>query len=170
MRRDPGIRLRPPSTLLRVQTEDGELDAAENTLEFLRRHQPGPVIQLPALRLAAKREDPARARQALVELIAAPPAPGSGDGGLSDAVKIMSDAGWRTGADEVLREALRLPAGSGHPEAGETLGAFARGGRSVGGSGRGDKKTGFRRGKSPSRAWVVTSRYSALTSRARPCA
>ncbi len=117
MRRDPAY-LYAPITLLRAQTEDNEFDAAEKTLELLRQYHPGPQALKGDMLLAVRRKDKARARRVLEALTRTQPAPGDGDGGLGFAVEIVTDAGWPELAEEMLRGAMRLPEGSGHPEAG----------------------------------------------------
>ena len=117
MRRDPAYSY-APVTLLRVQMEDGEFDAAEETLASLQTHHPGQLTHSRTALLATKRKDQARALRALEELVSVPPASGSGDGGLQEVAEAMSEAGWRDATDNVLRDAMQLPDGDGHPEAG----------------------------------------------------
>ena len=117
MRRDPSY-LYAPITLLNAQLEDNEFDAAEQTLAWFRQHHPGTLALSRTVLLAARRKDQARARQALEALAAIPPTPGSGGGSLQEAAKAAAAAGWPDMAEQVLRAAMLLPAGSGNPEAG----------------------------------------------------
>ncbi len=117
MRRDPAYRY-APDTLLRAQTEDNELAAAERTLAFLEKHHPGPLTLSRTVRLAVQGKEPRRAARALAELVLLQPPPDGGDGGLREAVDAMSAAGWHESAESVLQRAMHAPGESGHPDAG----------------------------------------------------
>ncbi len=117
MSRDPGY-LYAPITLLRAQLEDREFEGAEQTLGFFQRHHPGTLALSRTVLLAARRKEKERARRALEELTLIRPAPTAGDGGLQECVEAVAEAGWHDMAADVLRAAMRLPEGSGNPEAG----------------------------------------------------
>jgi tetratricopeptide (TPR) repeat protein len=89
--------------LIDQQLQDGELDAAAETLSALRANADSPFVRMQAVRLAVKRGDRPSAVEGLRELCAesdAPPAL------LQRAVESLVEADWAESAEQVLAAAL----------------------------------------------------------------